>query len=247
MKILVTILIPLFFLCQQTAIHAQAIMNAHVIGIGSDGTEQVNADNAESCVKDAASVIAGVFRGKLKTNMILLDSKPISPSIPAHFSQYFRSCDSSDFLFSIVVGGWTSNGSSSTLAMKGNESITADYLCNVYQLIPAKNSVLFIIAPQKYAFPEELLGSAEQMKATGGKHIIVVRAGKKMSYTDLLNGFIKTLEASFETPALDRNYDGSITLAEWLSACYEVAPKYGVAFKGSTLVKNPDVQLFYRR
>ena len=94
--------------------------------------------------------------------------------------------------------------------------VTAEYVLNLIHFMPAQTSINFILSPQRYRFPVQLLAEYAASAAGGGKHVILVGARERMSYEALVEGFVETVRSMQRQSELDINRDKVVTVGEWL-------------------------------
>ena len=238
------------FLLASSALTAQSITGVHVVIVGSDGNETVRAEGSEGDLSTISDAVRAAFKGLIKSEMVLPVSEVGHDALYSKFVSLLTSCGTDDMLLTIWIGPWIPDSAHPELSQFAGVTstpITAEYLLNLIHFMPAKTSVNFILSPQRYRYPMELLTAYPSSAASGGKHAIVVGAAERMSYEEVVEGFVQTLKEMEEQAVLDANKDRVVTESEWLRQFDAVARKNRVSLLPYWLESAADVRLFQTR
>jgi hypothetical protein len=229
------------------ALPAQSITGGHVVIAGSDGDEAVRAEGSEADLSTISDAVRAAFRGLIKSEVVLPMSEVGADPLFGKFVGILKSCDSDDMLLTIWIGPWIPDSihpELSQLAGVTTAPITAEYVLNLIHFMPAKTSLNFILSPQRYRYPMQLLTQYPPSAASGGKHVMVVGAAERMSYEEVIEGFVETMREMGRQTAVDMNNDRAVTEAEWLQQFDAIARRNRVSLLPYWLESSPDVRLY---
>jgi hypothetical protein len=225
---------------------AQPISGVDVIVVGSDGNGPVAIKGSEGDLNDLAGAIRSAFGGRIKNELVLPLSDLGDQSCFQKITAVFGACDSNDILITAWIGPWTPNPRNASAAnfLNVNEpALTVDYVLNVLRLMPSRTSFSFLLAPGRFRFPPAVLKQYARSAASGGRHLILVSARARMSYTAMIDGFLSALEKMKNWKPLDTNHDGQIMASEWLLGFDRYAREEKIAITPYWLERAPDTQL----
>lgn len=212
--------------------------------VGSEGSESVRAKGAESRLDDLQEYLTASLGGRSKNVIVLPLSKQASP-FPTIATAYSTS-DSTDLLVAVWMGPWQRNEKiqeRSELLTGQKSRIQAEYLLNFATFAPSKSMLMFIVAPQQFAFPEMILKNPNAPMTSGGKYIVVVKPAAGMDFDGLMDAFEDILKDMPKSAPMDANKDGWVTVSEWLRDFMNKSRAQNLTLTMSQVAKFPDFRI----
>ncbi len=197
----------------------QNVTFLHSVMIGSDGTDKVKAKGAEKRLEDLHEYFTESLTNRVKNKIILPFSNEQKTSLLQSVATVYGTSDSSDMVICVWAGAWQSNPRAPELAefvTSHSERIPAEYVVNFANFLAPHSVILYILAPQGFDFPADVLKGYDGSTASGGKHIILVRLRERGDFDDLLSAFTDVVKSMRSVETIDTNKDGWITTAEWI-------------------------------
>ena len=211
MKIRTTVLCFCIFLAA-TASEAQIASYLHMAAIGADGTEAIEADDSESSLDDFQELILKNFPFKQKEVTTIELNEDLQKDVQLFLSNTYKLSAEDDLFVMGLFGAWDAG---KFVASKENK-ISADYIQNLLEYLPAKTSLCVIVSPADHSFPDEIFG-AQQQNFQGGKIIVVLKNSPDNDYDDVLSSLISVLDDLADSGEDYSGADGNILFSEWLT------------------------------
>lgn len=224
----------------------QNITFLHSVMIGSDGTDKVRAKGAEKRLEDLHEYFTESLTNRVKNKIILPFSKEQKTSLLQSVATVYGTSDSSDMVIGVWAGAWQPNPRAPELAefvTSHSERIPAEYVVNFANFLAPHSVILFILAPQGFEFPSDVLNGYDGSTASGGKHIILVRSRERVDFDDLLSTFADVAKRMRSVETIDSNKDGWITTAEWIREFSKKAQSAKLSLVAYQLSKVPEYRI----
>lgn len=224
----------------------QNITYLHTIMVGSEGNDRVRASDAEDNLNDWGDYVAASLGGRVKSKIVFSGSKTEKASLAQTLASVYATGDSTDLVVTVWAGGWERNPGTpelSSFALPGSEKISAEYLVNFTSFLAPENVLVFVIAPESFQFPLDVLSKYDPSTISSGKHIIVVRSRERRDYDDLLDVFTDLLKGMREPAGIDTNKDGWVTTTEWIREFSKKASAARLTLNAFQLSRAPEFRV----
>ena len=230
-----------------TALPAQAQNAAYLQGlyIASDGTARKEAAGAEESVGLIHHELLRSMGMRSRGNTDLALSSLGDQSAFGRVAAMQSASDSNDVLVAVVLGGWQKDPKHvefSSLLSAHPDSITLDYILNFMLFVPARTTVLFVLAPSQFVFPLDLFEGQRPGVTGGGKYLVVLQPQNQRNFELSVDAFHELLERTGKSESGDSDKDGMLSMAEWLVLFGQLAkPEFTVL--PYRIIEGPDIQL----